>query len=271
MPVVKEPKFFSSQFVPSPLSGSGDALIEGLQVREWDEYRKLFRNAGNSIAVGEASADMLYYHRQSIPLIRKYLGDVRILMLLRNPVDRAFSAYRQLVRDGRESLEFEEALEKEEGRRRENYEYMWHYTRVGFYHDQVKAYLNSFSRTKVILFDDFTGDPEGCLQETFEFLGVDPNEVPETGTRVNVSRVPADGMMRSLFRLGPIKVWVYRGLTKAGVGDGKIFRWLNRIRRYRAKRMRMKPRTREGLVEIYRNDIARLEVLLGRDLSSWLE
>ncbi|MFQ6615228.1 MAG: sulfotransferase [Fidelibacterota bacterium] len=271
IPVIKEPKFFTSQFMDDPLTGRGDRLIQEVQVRAFSAYRGLFRKAEGLKAVGEASADMLYFYRRTIPLIKEYLGDVRILILLRNPVERAFSAYKQLVRDGREWLSFREALMREEDRRRENYEYMWHYTRVGFYHKQVKAYLDNFRRGKVILFDDLVRDPRGCLEETFRFLGVDPTVSLEIDRRINVSRVPDGGIMRSVFRLGPVKVWLYRMLVTSGIGDRRIFRWVDRFRGYRIRKLRMKAETRSRLQALYRKDIVNLEGLLGRDLSGWLE
>lgn len=270
LPVVKEPKFFTSQFMRFPLQGKGDRLIESLCIRDFHRYRRLFRKAGGARAVGEASADMLYFFRRTIPLIKRYLGDVRIVILLRNPVERAFSAYRQLVRDGRETLSFRHALVREERRRRDNYEYMWHYTRVGFYYEQVKAYLENFSRGKVILYDDFVRDPAGCLAGTFRFLGVDPAFVPGTVRRVNVSRVPQGRIMKSLFKLGPVKVGIYRGLTRVGIGDARIFRWIDSVRLYGARRVRMAPETEARLKALYRDDVEKLQGLLGRDLSGWV-
>lgn len=67
---------------------------------------------------------------------------------------------------------------------------------VGFYHRQVEAYMKEFTRARVILFDDFVRNPEWCLRDTFDFLGVDSTVVPETERRINVSSIPKAGIMK---------------------------------------------------------------------------
>ena len=109
----KEPRFISSQATPFPLNGPGDHKVEAWYVKNYDDYEKLFEGAGEYPAVGESSADTLYFYKGTIPVIKKYLGDPKIVIMLRNPVKRAFSAYQHLVRDLREDLSFEEGLERE--------------------------------------------------------------------------------------------------------------------------------------------------------------
>ena len=83
----KEPKFFSSQFLKFPFVGPGDQNMELSICKTFDKYESLFKYADNIKAVGEASADNLYYYTHAIPLIKKYLGNVKILIILRNPID----------------------------------------------------------------------------------------------------------------------------------------------------------------------------------------
>jgi hypothetical protein len=93
-------EIFSSLVVKFPLRGPGDDFVEQHRmVKSWDTYRQLFAEAGGARAIGEASTDYLYYGRQAIPHIRQHLGDPRIIILLRNPIERAFSCWRHLRRD----------------------------------------------------------------------------------------------------------------------------------------------------------------------------
>ena len=110
---LKEPCFFSAQVFEFPGNGIGDEQKKITQTLT--EYELLFRDAGNQKIIADASQDTLYYP-ETIPNIHKYLGDPAILIMLRNPIDRAFSAYGHLVRDNRERLSFEDSLQKEEQR-----------------------------------------------------------------------------------------------------------------------------------------------------------
>ena len=108
---VKEPYFFTSQRLQLPESGPGD--YKRKYIKEFSQYKELFNNVGNEIAIGEASTDTMFYHSFTINEIHKFVGDPKILIFLRNPVDRAFSAYTHLLRENREPHSFEEGLDQE--------------------------------------------------------------------------------------------------------------------------------------------------------------
>jgi bacterioferritin (cytochrome b1) len=155
---LKEPKFLSADAVPQPLEGPGDALVDSLRVRDLTSYRRLYRRAGDARAVGEASVDTLYFHLTTVPRIRSLLGSPRILMLLRDPVARAHSAWKQLVRDGRETASFEDGLAREARGETERWEFMWRYADVGRYADQVAAFTDAFPDAHVVLHDELSTD-----------------------------------------------------------------------------------------------------------------
>jgi hypothetical protein len=68
-------------------------------------------------------------------------------MILRNPIDRAYSAFLHLVRDGREEFtDFGTALQHEDERIRAGWEHIWHYKNMGAYYEQVKRYYDLFPR-----------------------------------------------------------------------------------------------------------------------------
>jgi hypothetical protein len=136
---IKEPKFFTSQFLRFPLQGPGDSFVENFTIKTFDAYKQLFRRVKDEKAIGDASVDNLYFHKEVIPLIKSCLGDVKIIIVLRNPVERAFSAYKNLLRDSRETLSFEEGLNRERDRRQRGYEYIWRYLDLGFYYRQVRC------------------------------------------------------------------------------------------------------------------------------------
>ena len=105
---IKEPGFIVAQFIKMPQSGVGDERQS--TVGNFSDYCRLFEDAEGKKAVGEASNDNLYHYERAIPYIKRFFGDIKIIIILRNPVDRAFSAYTYLLRDNREFLTFEEDL-----------------------------------------------------------------------------------------------------------------------------------------------------------------
>ena len=92
MPSLKEPRFLAS----SIFLKLGDEFYRFQRVGKshpactFDDYIQLFRNAEDENAIGEASPHYLYLYRSTIPTIKHYLGDVKIIIILRNPADRAF-------------------------------------------------------------------------------------------------------------------------------------------------------------------------------------
>ena len=89
---------------------------------------------------------------------------------MRNPVARAYSQFLMFVRNRREPLsDFAQALEQEETRMRDNWEWAWQYIGIGFYYVQLQRYFDDFDRSqiKVYLFEDFNTNPTGVLQDIF--------------------------------------------------------------------------------------------------------
>lgn len=267
---IKEPKFISSHFLDFPLKGNGDDFVESFTVKDIKEYRSLFRNAKRHKAIGEASVENLYYYNKSIPIINAYLNSPKIIIILRNPVDRAFSAYKHLMRDNRETLSFEEALDKEDERKALGYEYLWFLKDVGFYHDQVKAYLDSFSEVKVMLFDDLQEDTVGFMRELFRFLGVDDTFIPKVEIKFNASGPLKGSFYQLLFRATAFKGMLYKFFALNGIPESTMLSVVENIRHSNVQPIHMDPATRAGLSNLYRKDIQKLGGLLDRDLSFWL-
>ncbi|MFP4415921.1 MAG: sulfotransferase family protein [Chitinispirillaceae bacterium] len=267
---LKEPKFFSSHFLDLPHRGRGDDFIHSFTVCDYEEYLKLFRRARRAKAIGEASVENLYYHRDVIPVIKQYLNDPKIIIMLRNPVDRAFSAYKQLLRDHRETLSFEEGLEQEKMRMTQNYEFLWYYTDVGFYYNQIKSYLKEFSQVKILLFDDFKNNPIDTCKDIFSFLGIRNSFRIKLKPKRNASGVPKNGLYRAILRATPLKGRIYRWLTAMGISDSAIQPLMETVRNGALNDFSMSPETRQKLQKIYQDDILKVSRLLHRDLSHWL-
>jgi hypothetical protein len=269
---LKEPKFISSHFIKFPLRGPGDDFIESFTVKSINEYVGLFSRVKNHRAVGEGSVENLYYAQKAIPLIMQYLGDPKIVIILRDPVHRAFSAYKQLVRDHREKQSFERGLVLEKLRRRKNWEYLWYYTDVGFYSQQVRAYMQSFSQVKVMLFGELVHNPSLIMKDLFGFLEVDDTFKPQLRKRLNRSGIVKAGLWDMVFK-GRRRVVgsLYKFLALHGLYDSRILYLIERVRHRHMRQIVMSPNTQQRLRATYKPDVLRTQEIIGRDLGQWLD
>ncbi len=267
----KEPRFFSSQFMSFPLGGPKDYRVEKWCVKNFDQYKALFENASGFKAVGESSADTLYFYKHTIPLIKQYLGDPKIILILRDPVKRAFSAYQHLVRDGRESLPFEDALLAEPERIKANYELIYHYRSVSHYYDPVKAFKDSFTDVKVILNEELAKNTHATLQEIFEFLDVSSDYVvQDTATRYNVSGKPRSAWLHEFLWEGhPLRNFI-RPLVRAVIPAKKRQEIGRKILEKNLVKMTLDPATAKALKDEFREETLKLQSLIDKDLSKWL-
>lgn len=142
-------------------------------------------------AVGEASPSYLF-HPLAPERVRALVPGARLIALLRNPVDRAFSHYQHEVALGREPLSFDEALEREDERMRGELERMladpsyfshawWNHTyrARGYYAEQLARWLAVFPREQllVVLTDELRDAPDETYRRVLEFVGVEPRSL----------------------------------------------------------------------------------------------
>jgi len=265
----KEPMFLVSE-VYEKLSKNDPRyhISEEHTVFTLDNYKKLFENVTDEIAIGEASTPYLYHHRYSIPRIKELLGDVKIIIFLRNPVDRAYSAYKHFVKETSDKDSFEQFLEKEEERVRENWDILTFPKGLGFYYNQVKAFQDNFSQVRTYLLDDLHAHPDETLKDIYNFLDVDPFYMSDTNTEHNKSDISGNRFLGSILSGDNILKDIARPVLKALLPEGGTARLASYLKNKNKKKM--KPKTRKYLIELFREDILKLQKLLGRDLSKWL-
>jgi hypothetical protein len=261
----KEGRYFSQ--MAGNFQGPGDANIDKTITKTLEEYESLFESYKNEHAIGDISPEYLYFHKQSIPLIQRDLGEsVKIVIILRSPIDRAFSGYMHFKRDNRETLSFEEGLQIENERMAKNWVWAWQYKKSGLYYKQVKAYLESFKAVKVIVYEDFEKEPQKILAQMCTFFGVDETFQFNTEYKYNVSGEPKNKML--------YKLETSRGLinfVKKMVPD----KWVKKVRNIftgekQMIKTGMNEDTRLDLIEFFRSDILKLQALIQQDLSHWL-
>jgi hypothetical protein len=177
----KEPDFLGLEGKRPTYSGPGDEVINRQAVVSEGAYRELFRDGANYPWRGEASTSYLY-SAAAVRGIRRHIDDPRLVLLLRDPVDRAFSAYQYMRGQDREPYDtFDAALADEERRIADGWSPMWHYRRASHYKPQVERLFDAFpsDRIHVTLFEDLYDRPDEAFGSIFSWLGVDDSfEVP---------------------------------------------------------------------------------------------
>lgn len=243
--------------------------MNNLVIRDEEQYTQLFAGAAGK-TIGETSAFYLCLPGTA-ERIAGAVPDAKILIILREPAARAYSAYMHLVREGRETLRFEEGLSREGERKEKGYEPMWWYKELSLYSSQVKRYLEAFGRerVKVLLYEEFYAHPEQALREVFAFLGVKEDAVIDTSLSYNAGGVlksrrlytlltnfirEPNALERSIKTLLPVRL--RDALATKAVGS-------------LVRPVPMDPQIRALLKPYFVEDEAKLEDLLQRDLHCW--
>jgi len=277
MPRMKEPMFFVSDiYTRLSREDPRHQIADEMVISSFKDYLELFDKANaEETARGEASAAYLYYHEMSIPRIKKCLGDIKIIIILRNPVERAYSSYTHLVRDGVESFTFEEFLMDEENRKKDNWDILNYPKSLGLYYGQVKAFMDSFSKVKIVLLDDLIKDPNRVLEGIYEFLGVDVNRNignnVETKKVFNRSSVPRYRLLHRVLVKQPPLVQVSKSILKILLPEATRAKLRSALHEMnKRKPASLNTNTRVQLERVFKEDISKTQELISRDLSHWV-
>lgn len=266
----KEPHFLALEGTQLNFRGPGDDhMMNSRAVTQLDRYAPLFAKAGNKRAIGEGSVSTLYYP-ESIGRIQKYLPGVKIICMLRQPADRAFSAFSYMQMRAYEPLDsFEEALRQEPERIAQGWHHIWHYRRMGLYYEQVKRFLDAFGkdRVRIYLFDDFKTNPRTILRDCFDFLDIDPNFEPTKEPAPLVSGKPKSQLLQKVVNRATSLRKMLKLLLPSPLRD-KMRKKFDQINLQREK---LEPQLRAELTASFRDDMLQLQDLINRDLAAWLK
>jgi len=236
-------------------------------VSDREKYLDLFAEApDDSAVIGEAST--WYFSTPGVAArIKQYSPDAKILVILRNPADRAYSAWCHARREQLEPCDdFASALDMEQ--ERGEVEFLLRYHRMGLYSEALKEYQSLFdpSRLLLLFYEDLVGDEAILWQKLCAFLDIDALEKVPQQRRLNQSGQPRSRVVQSMlksyrFRRAVRAVVPFRGAAfikeKLDNVNLKRFPALDEASRYRLR-------------QFYREDIEKLSLLTDRNLDSWL-
>jgi hypothetical protein len=268
---VKEPKFFLSEGPPPARGGPGDAQTYQEHVWRRPDYEGLFDAAPDGILRGEATPFYLY-DLDAQNRIRRLVPKAKLVVLLRNPVDRAHSNWTHLWAAGLEpERDFVRACALEDERRLAGWAPFWHYVAQGRYGEQLEHLFGLFPREQVLLlrYRDLRDSPVATLDRVCEFLGVETgllDVIPAENVTPFVADTWVNAALRAVLRTGgqigahfpvPVRQAVRRPLLSA-------------LRRERGGRPTLSPEQRRAVLPYFAADIARLEQLTGLSYADWL-
>lgn len=268
----KDTFFFDFDGQAPAYSGPGDnEWYQGYAVTQPQDYEALFAGISSEKAVGESCAGYLY-DPQAPKRIHQHIPHAKLIAVLRDPVERAYSSFLQQVRDGYETVaDFGEALDLEAERIRGNWRPIWHYRNRGFYGEQLERYLRLFdsSQLRVYLYEDLQGDPAAMLKDIFGFLEVDEGFMPDVSVRHNVAGIPRSRTLLKLMMTPNSLKTLVKPLLPARIRSS--LRAAITEHRTSLRRPPVPPQIRRELIAEHRLDTLRLQDLIQRDLSHWLQ
>ena len=279
MPSFKEPRFFASSALLKidNFKYKFQEHCTSAPFNSIDDYKSLYSNVKNEIAIGESSPQYLFTYETTIPLIKKYLGDIKIILILRNPVNRAYSAYKHNRRHDpnapylHEKLSFIDALKAEHTRfKKGNYPMMFYYKSMSMYYNQVKSYKDNFSQVLVCKYDELESDPLLLMKKIYTFLGVDHSFIPNVEIQYNVARIKnINFLQKALLNFNRHGRWNFMQKVGKIIGNHN----LNKFANFLIKEDKSTPDEycRIFLINEIREDILKLENLINEDLQDWLK
>ena len=231
-------------------------LLRNFPVRTFEEYEASFAGASTEIAIGEVSPQ---YFRcpTAAQRIHDSIPNVKLIVSLRNPADRAFSGFLMRTRRGDAVKGFYEELSPQSS-----------HVKEGFYYRRLKRYLDIFpkDRIKIYLFEEFRKEPARIVADLYEFLGVTTNFVPDTSTRHNPAGIPKIRLLNQLF-FHPTLINIAKSVIPENIQG--------MAKRVQQQNLRAAPKLpaelRAELLNHYREDILKLQELVDHDLSVWLK
>lgn len=267
LPAQKELHFFSAPDLLERPNGPGMRSVLADIVSSEAEYRKMFRASPKGAVSGDISPSYLT-STVAPQAIKDLLGSPKIIIMLRDPVDRMFSQYMHLRRSAREDLEFEDALAAEPARLAQGWGDMWLYRNGASSAEAVERYFDTFGKENVmvILAPEMRADTRGVMKQVMDFIGVDSSVELDLEGEFNKSGMPKSKVIARLIDASPLATFAKRVIPR-GIG-ASIKRRIQEMNT--GPRLILSQEKRDEYRAEFAEDTRKLEALIGRS-TGWLD
>ncbi len=227
-------------------------------------YKMLFQKADGDLVTGEASVSYLWSPTAPQEIYNAN-PNAKIIMVLRNPIDRAFSHYLMDLRVNFTKLSFLDALKKDLESPYKTWNANSKYIELGLYSEQIKRYLAIFpnQNVKIIMFDTLKKNTKQEMINLFEFLNVDSGFAPDYNKKYNESYLYKNEFVNAVSRNAKLSHFL-RSILNENIK--------NKIRHLITTKKAIPTITadeRNYLGTFFKEDIAKIEILLQTNLSDW--
>ncbi len=256
---IKEPHFMLRDYIKEHnFYGPGDAEIISEYLTEIKDYKELFDSA--SLYKGESSPGYFSLPGISIKNINQISPESKIIISIRNPIHRTYSAYMHKVREGEEEMSFKHIIKNRIDIKREDngWAWGWYYITDSFYYDKIRMFIENFEHVKIIFFEDLIEKPQQVLENIFEFLKLEKEDVYRDSVQKNKTGIPKNRLIYDLAR----KSGSY--ITKI-VGDD----FKEKIKNKLIYKPRIDEESKEYLADMFNKDILKVSDLLNYDLKAF--
>lgn len=282
VPSIKEPHHFIMENDPS---APGFHYLGLDVVKDQFDYLNLYKNAAAFRYRCDASTSYLQYFNAASNIKGK-VSDAKIIILLRNPIERAFSQYFHNRRQRAEPIgTFEDALSAEALRKKDNFFKHYFYIDTGLYFAQVKNFIEVFGNENILVlfYEELNSNPKLFYLKIFNFLGINPlsnvnySLYENRGEKVNdksflikfYQKLKNNLLLYYFYKT--LRNTLYRPLSL----DNKRFVYLKLVDLElkilnKLAPAKISPKTRMKMINEFRPDIQKLQELIGVDLSHWL-
>ncbi len=248
MSPIKEPHYFSQ-------IGNKD------HITDWDDYLRLFEGVKDEKIIGEASTSYFHFHEKAIPLIKNKLGkNVKLLLILRNPIERAWSHWLMYCKYGIVNYK-DDPLKVNLLGSSASWGVKNPILTYSYYSESLEVWLREFGNNlKVMLFDDLRKEPLDFFKEVLLFLDIDVSFDPQLEIR-NVSGKPRNWFVEKILSMHTVQSIIPLIPTFIKIP----------LRAFLLRKEEIPNEVKRKLKDIYYEDILKTSKLLNKDLSFWME
>jgi len=272
-PRIKEPWFFSFRGKKPQFIIPNSGRVNSKEIISNDqEYFDLFKNSDKYLI--EGSTSYLYTAKDTIKNIKDLYGEdyskLKIIIVLRNPIERAWSHYMMHVRDNKTDLSFTESIKEEAIRNMLSSGGIIGYDYIGFgmYYNQIKLFKDVFPELKILMYDDFLRSPLDYLNQLTDFLSIDRFSF-HTSQKYNASGSPKNGVSKLISSIINRDSY-FKSFIKGFLPKGFLFKLSLSLKPLLYRKVKISSKEKNSLIEIYREEVLKLEKLIGYDLKHWL-
>ena len=232
-------------------------------ITKLEDYMQLFREAKDERYLGEASVGYLY-SKVAAEEIYNYNKNAKIIIVLRDPSERAFSHWKMDLRsDNVNRKSFQDAVIEDLNAEEKGWGRNHLYIELGKYHGQIERYIKLFPRNQILIlfYDDLNNNFDTFMNRIYDFLNIETDKllINKKHNKLFIPKYPKINRLIRKFKINTIVSMIFP----------KTF--VNKVKKMMSikKPLVMTEKEKDFSYQYFKKDIEMLQQLISYDLSSW--